>query len=354
MIGLSNDSKGGITSVVNIYREAGLFDRLPITYLTSYQDGDKLHKLLVAISCLARYVTLLLFSRVAVVHIHVATHASFWRKSVFILLARARRLPVIFHLHGAEFMQFYAKDCRTFARWFIRNVLDHVDKIIVLSSQWKDQISSITRNPNLLCIFNPVHVIASATSVARREDFTILFLGRLGKRKGIYDLLEALKKVRLNYPNVKLLCGGDGEIEKAKDYARQLAISESVEILGWVAGLEKQSLLDRATLYVLPSYNEGLPMGILEAMSNGLPVVASTVGGIPDAVENGVEGILVNPGDIEGLTSAILLLLQDGALRERMAAAGRKKIEMFFTPERILPQLESLYREYGVAPICEN
>jgi glycosyltransferase involved in cell wall biosynthesis len=109
-------------------------------------------------------------------------------------------------------------------------------------------------------------------------------------------------------------------------------------------------VLAEATVYVLPTYAEGLPMGVLEAMLAGVPVVATLVGGVPDAVENDVDGFLVAPGDIDALADRIMRLLGDAGLRERFAARARSKVLEQFSPERVLAQLESLYGKLGAMP----
>jgi glycosyltransferase involved in cell wall biosynthesis len=95
---------------------------------------------------------------------------------------------------------------------------------------------------------------------------------------------------------------------------------------------------------------ENLPMVIIEAMASGLPVVATAVGGIPDVIEHGAEGLLVPPGNPAALADAIAALLLDPAQRQRMALAGRRKYEMRYAPRCVMPQLEGIYRELGLAP----
>jgi glycosyltransferase involved in cell wall biosynthesis len=130
-----------------------------------------------------------------------------------------------------------------------------------------------------------------------------------------------------------------------------MGVSNAVEFLGWIDGAAKAQALAEATVYALPSYMEGLPMGVLEAMAVGLPVVATTVGGIPDVIEDGVTGLLIEPGDQDGLARALSLLLSDAALRHRMGAAARAVVEEGYTPQRIVPMIESLYRTLGAAPL---
>lgn len=354
MIGSSSTAMGGVTSVVNTYRQAGLFRDWPIVYIDTHVDGSKLDKLGVAFSAVMHFVAMLARGKVALLHAHTSERASFWRKSVFMLLAFAARCPVIYHSHAPEFTHFYYKECGPVARWFVRFILDHAARVVVLSSQWKTAFSSITKNPDVVCVFNPVAAVPVAGLPQKQRAPIILFLGRLGERKGIYDLVEAIARVRLRFPDVQLLCGGDGDLDGVARRVKALGISGNVRLLGWVAGAEKQRLLAEAAIYALPSYNEGLPMGALEAMSAGLPVITTTVGGIPDAVQNNVEGYLLEPGDIDGLMHAIELLLADAGLREKMGEAGRNKVSAQFTPERILPKVAALYRGLGIVPITHS
>ena len=121
-------------------------------------------------------------------------------------------------------------------------------------------------------------------------------------------------------------------------------------MLGWVSGAAKERELQQATLYVLPSYIEGLPMGVLEAMAIGAPVIATKVGGIPDAIEDGANGFLVEPGDVNALADRIIQLLADAQLRNRFATAARARIVSSFSPERVLARLEDVYRKLGAQP----
>ncbi len=105
--------------------------------------------------------------------------------------------------------------------------------------------------------------------------------------------------------------------------------------------------MQAARIYLLPSYNEGLPMSVLEAMAAGLPVITTPVGGIPEAVTDGVEGFLVQPGDVDALAGRLAQLLRDDALTQQMGAAARRKIEQTFSAEAILPHIDALYAGLG-------
>lgn len=347
MLGTSFGTMGGISSVVNVYRESGLFDRFPIIYLATHCDGTVLTKLRFCISSWLHYLVLLLRGKVALIHVHTASNASFWRKTLFFFPAFLLQVPSILHLHGGGAHEFYEMKCNRIAKWVIRYVFDHVDCIVVLSGATQRWLQSISRNPRILVIYNAVRSQA-VTDFSLRESLNILFLGRLGDGKGSYDLLAAVSRIVGHHANLKLMLGGDGELDRTREMAGKLGIGENVEILGWVSGPDKSALLARAAIYVLPSYAEGLPMSVLEAMATGLPVVCTPVGGMPEAITDGLEGYLVLPGDVAALSSALDRLLSDEGLRRRMGEAARNKVESTFSTEQILPQIERLYHELGV------
>jgi glycosyltransferase involved in cell wall biosynthesis len=133
--------------------------------------------------------------------------------------------------------------------------------------------------------------------------------------------------------------------------AEVLGVATHVDLLGWVQGEQKTRLLNSCRVYVLPSYFEGLPMSILEAMATGVPVIATAIGGIPEAIDDGVEGYLLAPGDVDGLAERLERLLSDDALAQRMGAAGRAKVERHFSTTAVMPRLEHIYAELGLKAV---
>jgi len=345
MLGTDLATKGGIASVVQVYRDGGMFARYPITYLATHCDGGALAKLRKMCQAYLQFLPQLLGGRIALLHIHVASRASFWRKSVFFWLARLFRVPTILHLHGAEFAVFYGQESGPLRRWLIRAVFNQSSRIVVLSQSWKAWVQSLGTRAPVTAIYNPVILPAQTASWSARDPGRVLFLGRLGERKGSYDLLEALARLAPLHAGLRAALGGDGEVEQTAARAAELGIADRVQLLGWVRAEQKEAQLEQAGIYALPSYNEGLPMSVLEAMAAGMPVLATPVGGIPEAVTDGVEGLLVPPGDVAALAQGLGRLLADPALAQRMGTAARHKVEACFSSAAVLPQVERLYQE---------
>jgi glycosyltransferase involved in cell wall biosynthesis len=331
--------------VVNAYRENGLFQRCPVTYLTTHSTGPAMQKLRLVVCAWISFMLMLVRGKVLLLHAHAASGASFWRKACFLLPAFLFRVPTVLHIHAGPFPDFY-QECKRPARAAVRAVLNRVDRVVVVSNKLKEFVESICANRGVVTIYNPMPLPPLA-DFGGRAPAQVLFLGRLGRGKGTYDLLQAVRQVAARHPGIKLVLGGDGELERTRATSRALGIDANVELLGWVGGRAKAQLLASATVCVLPSYSEGLPMSVLEAMSAGLAVIATAVGGIPEVVTDGIEGRLVPPGDVDALAAALDRVLSDEEERRRMGMAGRTRAENVFSSSRVVPLIESMYRQLG-------
>lgn len=346
MVGPSPNSHGGVSSVVMTWKNAGLFQRWPITYLETHVEGSKIQKLRIGIFALLRFLFLLASNRVACVHLHIAKRKSFWRKSVFALAAIVLRRPVLFHLHSGYFPAFFHEESNWLQKRFIRFFLNQADRLIVLSKDWDEILRSITTNRRITVIRNFQAPPAHVPNDAARSKHQILFLGVLNRDKGFYDLLEAVAPLCEEFPSLVLACGGTGNQDEVVERIRQLRLENHVKLLGWISGESKIAWLSRSSFFVLPSYVECTPMGILEAMAWGLPVISTKIGGIPDVVEHGREGLLIVPGDIVGLRDAMRQLLGNDEERGRMGFAAQRKIAREFSAKAIMPRVDHLYEEY--------
>lgn len=345
MLGTDFSTMGGISSVVGVYRNSGMLRRQQVRYIATHCDGSNITRLAIMCRAWLTFMGLLLRGQVELLHVHLASRASFWRKLMFIAPANWARVPTLIHLHGAEFDDFYERECGTLAKAMVRWVFDRSSRVVVLSTVWAQWVRGVTEKAEVRVIHNPVIIANSPVDWDLRTPGLGLFLGRMGKRKGTFDLLECLARARASGSRAELALAGDGDAGEVRAMIAHLSLDDSVQVLGWVRGDVKQYELNRASFYVLPSYKEGLPMSLIEAMAAGLPVISTTVGGIPELVTHGVEGFLVEPGDLVDLSGRLVELSGNSELAQRMGAAARQKVEGQFDSRVVLPQMESLYAE---------
>jgi glycosyltransferase involved in cell wall biosynthesis len=344
MIGTAPDGRGGVASVVEVLRHAGLFERESVRYLCSHREGSAGAKLRVATDAFWHTCLACLRERPAVVHVHSASRASFARKSLLLLMARAAGCRTIFHLHGAEFHLFAGRECGAPMRWWIRWTLERSSVVIVLSDSWAAFVRALAPAARVVVVANSVPVPPAAGRAAEQPG-RILFLGRADAGKGVHELLDAVAALAPDFPELHLVVGGVGDLAALRRRADALGIGARLSLPGWIDARDREAELARAQVFCLPSHAEGLPMAMLEAMAAGKAVVASTVGGIPEAIDDGANGLLVAPGNVPALTAALRALLQDGALRERLGGRARATVQQRFSTAAAIGQLSALYRE---------
>ena len=327
--------RGGVAAVEQVY--ASFFD--PFKFVPTVVDGNKLVKALVVIRAVILFVWKLSTDKaIKIVHVHGSSNASFWRKRIFIRIAKWYGKKVVYHCHGAIYKEFTAEH-----RKAVHALIDKVDCVIALSESWREWFIEEFGCPYVVVLKNVIPAPQKQACHHNDGKVHLLFLGMLGHRKGIYDLLDVLIANKAYYQDkVCLHIGGNGEVDKVKAIIAKEQIGDWVIYEGWVGGDQKIQLLNEADVYVLPSYNEGLPISVLEALSYELPAISTNVGGIPEIVKDGYNGCLIEPGDKEALKRALDSLIGDKALREEMGKRSPQVIEQHL-PAYVAKQLTALY-----------
>ena len=345
MIGPGREMKGGIASVVNGYINAGLPEKCNLRYMGTVVEGSAIRKLIKVIVSFAEFDRAL--PTCDLVHVHMASWSSYERKRFFILRARSAKKPFVIHMHGGKWDEFFL-GCSEKKQNEIRSIFESASAVIVLSEEWYDFFDkNICPSSKLRIFHNAVKVpddcvLKGLGSQARRN---ILYLGRLDDRKCPDVLIRASADlVRFN-PDIRIRFGGDGEIGRYRALAKQIGIEGNCDFLGWVEGEEKEQLFADSGIFCLPSKNEGMPMSVLEAMAHGLAAVATPVGGIPQVIENGVDGFVVPVNDAPCLKNILENLVRDQELRKRIGVAGYMKMRSDFNVDAQIPLLVSLYEE---------
>ena len=346
MFGPALSATSGISNVINNWIYVDIQRKIELRYVSTLDEfvpGQYYTKLLNGIRSYLRYIRTK-STDYEIVHIHLSSAMSFYRKLVIFLIAKLRKDKVIIHLHGSEFEKFY-KSSGKIQSTIISWMFNTSNVVLVLSEKWKSFVESISSNNKIIVLYNGAIPEQFLPIERNQNTINILFMGRIGIRKGTFDLLEAYLKVHERFANVKLILGGDGDIEKARSFVIRHHLQNKVEIKGWLSGQDKIDAFRKANIYVLPSYNEGLPGSVLEAMAAGLPVISTPVGGIPEAVIDNVNGIIVSPGDIESLSKALVKLCNDSSLRVKMGTKSLELANEKFYMESIVDKLLKIYQQ---------
>ena len=339
MVGPDRSVHGGISGVVNNYYEAGLDQKIDLTYIGTMVDGSKLRKLFKAMEAYIRFCIKL--PKNQIVHVNMASDSSYYRKSVFIRTAKRFGKKVVIHQHGGDFQTFYREQLSDKGRKRLRETLAMGDTFLVLAPVWKEFFSQIIDEEKIIVLPNAVKIPKLIDK--HYGQHKILFLGRICREKGVQELMDVLLELKQEYPDIHLYLGGVWEDAGLKKFAEEHA--EQITYLGWLTGEKKYRCLEMCDVFALPSYFEGQPVSVLEAMAAGCGVIASGVGGIPHMIADGKTGILTEPENRESLKQGLSEVLRDAEFCRRLGQNARQKVERDFSMEKNIENLIDIYRK---------
>lgn len=339
MIGPDRSVHGGISGLVNGYYHVGLDEKVNLKYIGTMKEGTKLKKLLVACFAYARF--FLCVGRYDVVHVNVASDNSFWRKALFIKCAKRRGKKIVIHQHGGNIEEYYKKLDEK-GKESVKSIFGMADVLLVLTDKLNDFFGTIVDKAKIRILPNGVSTQDVDVDVTEKDYTKILFLGRICRNKGMSELFAAMDEIHEKRPEITLYLGGIYENDEYRSEVEKR--SSYVKTLGWVMGTLKDEWLDKCGIMVLPSYFEGFPISVIEGMLHGCAVISTDVGGIPEAIEDGVSGILIKPKDVKGLKDAIESVAGDKEFAERLSRGGIKTAKEKFSLEKNLQKLVEIYR----------
>ncbi|MDZ7812105.1 MAG: glycosyltransferase family 4 protein [Ideonella sp.] len=286
--------------------------------------------------------------RLVGVHVNMAERLSLFRKCAVVVWARALGVPVVLHLHAAQLHHFYAqlpRPVQTGVRW----VFSLATRCLVLGEAGRRFVTQTLAVPP-----ERVEIVVNGVPrqpTQRRADpqghsprRRLVFLGNLSERKGVSDLLRALAQSRQAQQGwVDAVFVGGGDVAHYQALAQSLGVQAQVQFVGWADQAQAAQHLAQADALALPSYDEGLPLVILEALGQGVAVIATPVGEIPQALQHGQDAWLVPPGDIAALAAGIDALLSDDALRQRLEQRGLSLYEQRYALSRFADAVAAVH-----------
>ncbi len=335
VVATSRKTRGGITSVVKAYETGEQWKKFRCRWIETHRDGNAIRKLWYLGTALIEYICLLPFYDI--VHIHVATTQSARRKRLFFWLAKEFHKKTILHFHPSNEKFLF----EPYNQGLYKRMFSQADLVLVLSEQWRRWIKeALGCEERIEVLYNPCPDVKRNTEIKRKQ---ILFAGSIILRKGYDVLLEGFSKIAAKYPDWKIVFAGNGEIKQGQFMASSLGILQQTEWIGWVTGADKDKVFNESSVYCLASEGEGFPMGVLDAWAYGLPCVMTPVGGIPDIVRDGIEGVVFPVGDADALAKALDRIISNKQMRKDIVKATDKYVNETFNVRYINRQLGWIY-----------
>ncbi len=348
-LGPSLEVRGGVTSVEQIICDY-LSPYVSLKHIATMEEGSILKKAAVFARAVQTLRRALDSPNPSIFHVHFASRGSTLRKLILAEMIANTGRPLIMHAHGARFDSFH-RGLPKILRARVNATLQRATLVIALSQQWREFfVNECELSPAHVTVLpNPVRWQPEVPNRAGRSTVQFVSLGRLSGRKGSYDLVNAYAALPPQLrARARLVLAGDGDVEGVRKLAAPFG--DSVRVLSWIGPAERDRLLADSDVFALPSYAEGLPMALLEAMAAGLPAITTPVGGIPDVFTHGAEGLLVQPGRVDELCAAMTRLICDAA--ERLACGSRAHTRTRALDVHVYARrLADLY--HRIAPVAE-
>ena len=266
--------------------------------------------------------------RPSLLHANITGRGSTMRKLVLTVIARAVALPYVLHIHDYD----YAADVRArggVMRRLVRGMFAAAEQTIVLGTEADRTLRAALALPDASILVLPNAVPdphpAPRAAAAVADPAHLLFLGYLSVRKGVPELLEALASPAVAALPWRATLAGGGPVDEFRARAAALGLADRVAFPGWIDQPAATALCAAADILVLPSHAEGLAMSVLEGLAHGLAVVATPVGAHAEVIEPEQSGLLTPPGDVAALRIALIRVIGDRALRERLRAGARQR-----------------------------
>jgi len=330
---------GGISAVVQYWSK--YFDALQ--YYPTFKEGSSLSKLCIFGGSVARLWFKIRFDKkVRILHAHTAAGTDFKRTSLVVKMAKKAGLKVVLHSHASSFKDFFASSSAT-EKCKILDVLKMADVLIVLSKSWKEYFTEIGVPVGKILILHNIAAYPTPKDVEKNENkVRLLFMGEIGERKGVFDLLRAISDHKQELEDkIELRIGGNKHEEKLMSVINRNCLQGFVKFDGFVTGEKKIDLFNWANVFVLPSFNEGLPISILEAMSYKMPIISTPVGGIPEVVDES-NGVLVTPGASFEIYKAISKYVDNPEIIKTHGNSSFDKVQTYM-PGYVINDLKRLY-----------
>jgi glycosyltransferase involved in cell wall biosynthesis len=296
------------------------------------------------------------------VHMHIPFGDTFLGTAIFMIIARIAGTKTLLHIHGTDWDTFYTRES-AWLKVLYKIGLRIPKRIIVLYETWRINIKKLVPSANVVALANCLEDIHPPDSTLvesirpelglDQKNFIVLTVGFVGWRKGHLDILDAVPQVVRENDSVRFVFIGGEEYPGESDRVISRIKSENLDkwllVTKEVQRSKVPAYLAAADVFLLPSRREGMPISILEAMRAGLSVVVTRVGAIPEMIEGGESGLLIEPGSPDAIAEAVINLSRDDLLRLKLGKGARKAFEKKYEVNACIRELASIYGSMSVS-----
>ena len=342
MIGPSLKTRGGMTTVSSQIIEGSPVD-IEIEFMGSMHDYSYLGRVYLWFLLMARTPFRWFYKRPSLVHIHFAEKLSIWRKASIGLIWKIGGVPLVLHSHGATLKENYER-MGPIRRSLFRGFLSMAQEVIVLSEAWRKFFQSKIGlyHERIFVLENPIPNISDSMEGDIGSN-DIIYMGRIGDRKGTFELINAYSKIDPDERS-SLYILGDGDVKGARKLVDDLQLEGDCHVVGWVSNQEKFDIIRRCSAVILPSKNEGLPMALLEGMAHGLIPISTRVGGIPDLISHGNNGLLIDGHSQNNVEASLRLFYSLDHDKKKNISKKAKSSVSDYGLDAYIEKLVDLYR----------
>ncbi|MCK5022135.1 MAG: glycosyltransferase family 4 protein [Candidatus Pacebacteria bacterium] len=342
---------GGVSNYIKLLIKELNSEKYQIKYLEVGKTGspfkDYFYPLLIFTQFL-KLKRILKNDKPDIVHLNPSlTYAAIFRDFIFLKTIKKEGFPVLFFIHGWQ-EKISKKFENRIVKYYFKKRFEIADAIVVLANQFKNKLIELGIDANK--IYVSTTMVKSDLYIPKDKIFSetceILFCSNMKKEKGPYELLDAVPLIIKKFSDTYFNFVGDGkELEKLKRKTRKMGIEKNVSFNGYKIGNEKIKFFKKAHIFVLPSYSEGFPTVVIEAMAAGLPLVVKSVGGLEDAIEEGKQGLIIykKPLDPKEIAEKIFHLIENPFLMQKISKNNIKEAKEKYDVKIICNKLIDIY-----------
>lgn len=338
-VGPGPEGPGGMPAVISALLASPLAERYEMVAIPTYRDSRPVRRLLLfgaSLFSLGRWAAR---PGPRIAHVHMAARGSMYRKLIVVAVAKAMRRPVLLHVHaGPGDLDAFVARLDPVRLALLRRTFTAADRVLAVSASSAEALSRgpLAAGVEITVVPNAPPPAADRPASPRTDGkVEVVFLGGFANKiKGGEVLVEALPRLLDRHPGASVALAGPGE--------PPARLPDGARWLGWLGPEERDAALAAADVFVIPSHSEGMPVALLEAMSAGLPIVATRVGGIPELLTDGVDARLVPADDPGALAGALGELVADPAERARLGSAAAERARRL-ADEDVYQRLDRIY-----------